>query len=111
MTELQNQAVKKIDEAGEKIPGSKAFAEYIIQKLIKTDAAAQKILDGDFKKLIENIKSRARKEAEGNCAVIPDFEVYEWINEFYKLTDSDLQATETQKVADILAFDPFAGLI
>lgn len=66
-----------------------AIANYLIKR-IETDQCLKEKIESTNKTLkgcIGYCKSEARKQAEDNCAIIPDDEVYEWVVHYF-LEDS-----------------------
>lgn len=109
MTELIQKAIDKIDKDMEKNQALKPFAQYIIDTLIVSDNAAEKILDE--KKTLTDcysaITQKARKLALGGCAVLDNETVYDWIREYFGFTELPVS---TQAENNIVNFDVFADL-
>ena len=98
MTELMQNAIDHIDDDAEKSknPMAKRIAQYLIDKCITDDIAAQKLLDGNksISKCVSDITDKAKKEAVSGCAVIEDEVVFSWVREYYDITDiRELQST------------------
>lgn len=108
MTEKMKKAIRKIDEAMEKDNKLKVFAQYIIDNLIVSDDAAEKILDENkgLKKCFEFVKSKAKEQAIGGCACIEDEQVYSWIKEYFSVFEFHQNNTADK----LLEFDILAGI-
>ena len=76
MTELIQKAIDKIDKEAEAInaPAVTVVASHIIDVYLKSDENAQKALDEEktLKKCWDDVKSNARKQASGGCAMVSD---------------------------------------
>ena len=111
MSDLINKAIEKVDKEMEKSPSYKPFAQYIIDELIVSDEAAQKILDK--KKTLaacyKDIESKARSRAVGNCAFVEPETVYTWIREYFGFSSVPQKSVSTQPESNIVNFDIFAG--
>ena len=106
-----DKAIEKIDKEMEKSPSYKPFAQYIIDELIVSDEAAQKILD-EKKSLAacyKAIESKARSRAVGSCAFVEPETVYSWIREYFGFPSVPKKSVSTQTESNIVNFDIFAG--
>ena len=87
MTELIQKAIDKIDKEAEAInaPAVTVVASHIIDVYLKSDENAQKALDEEktLKECWDNVKSKARKQASGGCAMVSDDRVFEWVKDYY----------------------------
>lgn len=111
MTDLIQRAVERIDaQADAENDAVKLIAQYIIEKCIKTDSAAEKFLNEKLtlKACFEKVKSNAKGQAQNGCACVEDEIVYKWVREYYGLTASDLAPSDDTH--DVLNFDMFADL-
>ncbi len=111
MTDKQQKAINHIDAEAEKENDCvKIIAQYIIENLIKTDSAAEKILNEKLtlNACFEKVKSNAKAKALNGCACVEDAVVYRWVREYYGLTAEDLKPKSD--TADILQFDVFGDL-
>lgn len=110
MTEKMQRAREHIDrQADSESPAVKLIAQYIIENLIKTDSAADKLLDKKhtLKACFESVKSKAKSRAADGCACVDDNTVYAWVREYFGISDSDLGSSSS---ASILSFDMFGDL-
>ena len=112
MSELIERAIDKIDKQAEKGETlTKALAQYIIDNLICDDEKAQKILD-EKKTLSEctsNIMAKAKKEATDGMAVIPDNDVFSWVEDYFEIhknTEAKAQKPKKSNIIDV-DFDSF----
>lgn len=87
MTEIEK-AANKLDSAAEKMKGNyaKLVASYLIEQIRTEDAAAKvlkekKTLDG----CMNEIQSKARKQAVNGCAAVEDAMVYKWAESYFGL--------------------------
>lgn len=113
MTEKMQRAIEHIDKQAEKENSVvKIIAQYIIEDLIKTDSAADKLLDEKhtLASCFTQIKSKAKSKAVGGCACIDDNTVYAWVREYFGIDSSDLDSAVSQSTANILSFDMFGDL-
>lgn len=111
MTDIIQKAINHIDTQAEKENDCvKIIAQYIIENLIKTDSAAEKILNDKLtlNACFEKVKSNAKAKAAGGCACVEDAVVFRWVREYYGITAEDLKSSDD--TADILNFDIFAVL-
>lgn len=110
MTEKILKAIEKIDAEAENDITLKAFAQYIIDNLIKSDASAERILDEkkSLKSCMSKVKSNAKQSAVSGCAVVEDRIVYGWIREYFELNES--QTADSAQTESIQDFDIFADL-
>ena len=87
MTELIQKAIDKIDKEAEAInaPAVTVVASQIIDVYLKSDENAKKALDKEktLKKCWNDVKSKARKQASGGCAMVSDDTVFEWVKDYY----------------------------
>lgn len=91
MTEKIQKAIDLLDSEAEK---GGAYEKIISQHLIEcitSDEDAEFVMQKDksLKKCLESIKSKARKQAVNNCAVIEDSEVFSWAREYYGFPERD----------------------
>ncbi len=103
MTELIQKAIDKIDSEADKIGGTHAqiIVSHIIDHNLKSDKNAQCILDEEksLKACLNSVKSKAKKEAHNNVAVISDDTVYSWVDEYYGFSSDD--APTENKIIDL----------
>lgn len=96
MTETIQKAIDKIDKEAEKANNTYArvFASHIIDNYLNTDENAEKVLNE--KKTIagclQEVKSKAQKQAEGSMAMIEDNTVWGWVREYYGFADESRPA-------------------
>ena len=111
MSELIKKAIEKIDKEMEKSPSYKPFAQYIIDELIVSDEAAEKILNEkkSLSACYKEIESKARSRAVGNCAFVEPETVYEWIRQYFGFYSVPGKPVSTQAESNIVNFDIFAG--
>ena len=87
MTDIIQKAINKIDAEAEKLNDTNAtlIASHIIDAYLTSDGNAEKVIDEKktLKKCIDNIKSKAKKHAVNNVAMINDDTVYGWVKEYY----------------------------
>lgn len=82
---------------------AKAIANYLIKR-IETDQCLKEKIESTNKTLkgcVEYCKSEARKQAEDNCAVIPDDEVYEWVVHYFledSLNEEDYKVASSTQI-------------
>lgn len=82
---------------------AKAIANYLIKR-IETDQCLKEKIESTNKTLkgcVEYCKSEARKQAEDNCAMIPDDEVYEWVVHYFledSLNEEDYKVTSSTQI-------------
>lgn len=112
MTEKMQKAIDKIDKDMEKNAGLKPFAQYIIDELVVSDDAADKILDAkkSLSACFGSVKSRARQRAVGNCAFVEPETVYAWIREYFGFAGVPAKPVSTQAESNIINFDIFADV-
>ena len=112
MTDKMQKAIDKIDKDMEKNAGLKPFAQYIIDELIVTDEAAEKILDEkkSLSACYSSITSKARQRAVGNCAFVEPETVYAWIREYFGFDGVPAKSVSTQAESNIINFDIFADV-
>ena len=105
MTEKIHQAIEKIDNEAEKSGNTyyKIIASHIIDNYLKTDENAEKVLNDKktLKKCMENIKSKAKNQAEGQMAMIEDTVVFGWVRSYYGFKEA---SSSSAKIVDILDF-------
>lgn len=102
-------AIEKIDKEMEQGNGNlKAVANYIIDKLLGSEENAEKILDEkkSLKGCFSEITSKAKKQAENNCAMIDDQTVFAWVREYFGVEESE----KKPEGSNIFDFDIFAGV-
>lgn len=111
MTENMKKAVEKIDKEMEKSPSYKPFAQYIIDELIVSDVAAEKILNEkkSLSACYKDIESKARSRAVGSCAFVEPETVYGWIRQYFGFNYVPEKSVSTQAENKIINFDIFAG--
>lgn len=109
MTEKMQQAIDKIDNEMEANQSLKPFAQYITDKLIASDEAAEKILDEKktLKGCFSDSQSKARQMSSGGCACVDDETVFAWIRGYFGF---DCEPVSTQTESNIIDFDIFADL-
>lgn len=85
MTDLIQKAIAKVDEEAEKMGGTYArlLASHVIDHYLHSDDNAQMVLDKTLSDAYGKIKSKARNQATGGCAVIDDETIYEWLRNYY----------------------------
>ena len=108
MSELIEKAVAKIDKQAEKGGTlAKALAQYIIDNLICDDEAAQKILDENktLSQCESNIMAKAKKEATNGMAVIPDNDVFSWVEDYFGIHKNAEAKAEKPKKSNIINVD------
>lgn len=96
-TKPEKEKAKEKLEAELKSAKDKAFAEPIIQYLLKrceednglAEDVAQK--HKTWEKCFSYIYSQARKQSKGSCAAVRDDVVYEWAEDYYHLDDKALE--------------------
>ena len=91
MTEKIQKAIDKIDGEAEKANNTYArvIASHIIDNYLVNDENAEKALDKNstLSGCIEEVKRKARKQSEGNMAMVADDEVFGWVREYYGFTE------------------------
>ena len=89
--DLITKAVDKIDKEAEKIKSNyaKIICQHIIDVYLDNDENAQKVQDKSLKDCLTDVESKARKMASGNCAVVEDSTVYDWVKEFYGFAEEE----------------------
>lgn len=96
MTEKIQKAIDKIDQEAEKMGSAtvRLLCSHIIDHCLVNDENADKVLaEGkSLKGCWDYITSNARKQAEGNCAAVPDDTVYEWAAGYYGFTTEETKA-------------------
>lgn len=96
MTEKIQKAIDKIDQEAEKMGSAtvRLLCSHIIDHNLVNDENADKVLaEGkSLKGCWDHITSNARKQAEGNCAAVPDDTVYEWAAGYYGFTAEENKA-------------------
>lgn len=101
MSELTDKAVAKITEEMMSlgVPIAQAIEEYLTGKCT-TDAVAEKLLveEKSLSGAVKMIWDEARKRRKGNCAYIPPEEVYEMVDTYYGINE-----TEATEVIDIMS--------
>lgn len=105
MTEKIQKAIDKIDGEAEKLNNvnARVIASHIIDTYLDNDENAEKVLDEKkiLKSCIDSIKSKARKEAVGGCAMIDNDTVFEWAKEYYGFA---VACKNESKIIDIFDF-------
>ena len=98
MTEIEK-AVNKLDSAAEKMKGNyaKTTASHLIEQ-IRTEAAAAKFLDEEktLEGCMNEIQSKARKQAVNGCAAVEDALVYKWAEGYFGLDVTDFPQRQAQ---------------
>lgn len=99
-----NEAIKKITEEMMKIndPVAQGIEEYLTG-ICTTESVAQKILDPS-KKLEEihrKVWDEAKRRKKGNCAFIPEGEVYEMVRKYYGIGE-ETKHKDKVNVLDLL---------
>lgn len=109
MTEKMQQAIDKIDKEAEANQSLKPFAQYVTDKLIASDEAAEKILDDrkTLKGCFSDSQSKVRQMASGGCACVDDETVFAWIRGYFGF---DSEPVSAQTESNIIDFDIFADL-
>jgi len=99
-------AKEKLEEELRKAK-DKSFAEPIIGYLLKRceedEGLAQDVVQGHktWGKCFDYLYEQARKQAEGNRAVIRDDVVYEWAEDYYHKDDKAEEAAKAKKVVEV----------
>lgn len=105
MTEKIQKAIDKIDGEAEKLDNVNArlIASHIIDTYLNSDGNAEKVLDDKhtLRVCLENIKSKAKKQAFGGCAMIDDDTVFGWAKEYYGFA---VACKNENKIIDIFDF-------
>lgn len=85
MTEIIQQAISKVDKEGEQIGGQRGqlLASHVIDRYLKSDANAQRVMDKNLKDFFKDVTKKAQKQANQGFAMISDETVYGWLAEFY----------------------------
>lgn len=88
---MKDKAIMKITEemmsANDSL--SVALEEYLTNKIENEEGVAEKILkEGkNLKEIHSQIWEEAKKRKKGNCAYIPDEEVFRMVDEYYELVN------------------------
>lgn len=84
------EAAAKIDQEAEKLGGQYAqlIASHIIEHELLSAENAEKVKDKTLKACVEQVKSKAKKQAQGNVAVVEDAQVWSWVRDFYGFEDA-----------------------
>lgn len=87
MTEKIQKAIDKIDGEAEKLNNKNAtcISSHIIDTYLNNDENAEKVLDEKktLKRCLDSIIVKAKKQKEGNCAMVDSDTVFEWAKEYY----------------------------
>ncbi|MDR1631227.1 MAG: PcfK-like family protein [Oscillospiraceae bacterium] len=106
MSELIQQAIAKIDKEAESIgQNGKYIAEYLIQEVIKTDAAAGQVLTAgkSLKECLAKVTSNAKKQAQNNMAMVDNETVFAWVREYFGVDSlAEKPKSKTINLADFL---------
>lgn len=89
--DLIAKAVDKIDKEAENIKSNyaKIICQHIIDVYLDNDENAQKVQDKSLKDCLSDVESKVRKMASGNCAVVEDSTVYDWVKDFYGFAEEE----------------------
>lgn len=84
------EAVAKLDKEAEEIGGQYAqiIAQHIIEHELISVENAEKVKEKTLKACVDQVKSQARKQAQGGVAVVEDSKVWTWVREFYGFKDA-----------------------
>lgn len=106
MTNIMTKAIAKIDSQAEKSSNAymKIIAQHIIDELIKDDTAAQKILNENksLDELMKSIKEKAKKQAQGQMAIIEDKTVWQWVAEYFGIERTESKRAVSLSLADFI---------
>jgi len=85
---MQEEAIRKINEEMQKSPNDKALeaiGHYVIDLAASMDSAAASVLkEGKtLKGCMDEVRSRAKKQAQNGMAMIEDREVFSWVDEYF----------------------------
>ncbi len=84
---------------------NKTFAEpvirYLIERCKEDGGLSEDVMQRNktWKKCFDYIYSKARKQAQGNCAAIRDEVVYEWAEDYYHMDDKAEEEKKAKKAA------------
>lgn len=84
------EAVAKLDKEAEEIGGQYAqiIAQHILEHELISAENAEKVKGKTLKACVDQVKSQARKQAQGGVAVVEDSKVWTWVREFYGFKDA-----------------------
>lgn len=102
-----NKVNKEIAEI--KNPYGERLGTYIITELLDSEDNAAKILNEKktLKGCFSEISSKARKNADGNVAMIDSETVFGWLREYYGISNSDVTADSPEPAGKVLSFADF----
>lgn len=89
---MKNKAIARITDEAMKIDNPVAFAiEEHLTSLCTTDAVASLLLaeEKTLKGAYDKVWAEARKRKKGNCAYIPEDDVYKMVDDYYGIKRKD----------------------
>lgn len=103
MSERINEAIAKITNEMMAIGtrNARKIEEYLTSRCT-CEGVAEKLLEESktLKECIATCKERARSQAEHGGAMIEDEEVFEWVEEYYGITDIEVTNLELNEAAN-----------
>lgn len=104
MTEKIQQAIDKLDKEADSLHYSSAtiIASHIIDTYLTSDDNAEKVLNKkkSFANCLNNIKSKAKRQAVNNMAMVDHETVYGWVKDYYGFAVD----CKENKIIDLLDF-------
>ncbi len=105
MTDLQQNAIDKIDSQAEKLGSSlaKKIAQWIIDNRINNDINAEHIAGVNTNRSLEQcckkIMDKAKKELGGKSGYVEPETVFGWVDDYYGFVEEP--STKSEKIIDI----------
>lgn len=86
----------------ETLTPAEAAVKAYLERQIEADAALREKYDASLvKKCFDYITEQARKQADGDCAVVEDALVYKWARDFY-LEGAAEKAKEAENASEVV---------